>query len=499
VTSALGRNAKFASIGQQSRFAVSADEARRVARRERYELLAFAKRSYRNRRLQNCSWAMFGGQVDIVRESRPGAPGADGRAGRLSVCTLGGVQTCGSVWACPVCSLKVGERRRVELNGLIKAAKLPYSGDPGRNPNRRALLVTLTVPHYRRQSCAEVLDLVSQARRGLFSGRSWVEFSKKWGWLGQVTALEVTRGANGWHVHLHILAIVDVPGWEFSVDDLRPLDRNGEPVSDRLLQSIRGDLLAIWERKVSSHGEIPNLDHFRRRSVRVDEGQRAAEYVSKYGTQSSGWSETAEMSKSQSKRGGGPKGLTPWDFLRRYRESGDPHWGRLFEEYAEAFRGKSQLQWGHGVRERFGLGETESDEDVAASVEGRRVCSLLREHWAVLRWRVPGLLDAAEVGGSEGVSAFLAGLPGGAASVAVAGPVVVTGEGDPVGPSVECESVASLRCREKRATLAADHVRLIVASPSARGAPPGARPMVSDFVWVDMSEICTRPDLAIKT
>mgnify|MGYP000119489705 CR=1 FL=1 len=33
--------------------------------------------------------------------------------------SYGGLQTCGSVWTCPVCSSKIAERRRVEIQGAI--------------------------------------------------------------------------------------------------------------------------------------------------------------------------------------------------------------------------------------------------------------------------------------------------------------------------------------------------------------------------------------------
>ena len=37
--------------------------------------------------------------------------------------SYGGLQTCGSVWACPVCSAKIAERRRVELLDAMELHK----------------------------------------------------------------------------------------------------------------------------------------------------------------------------------------------------------------------------------------------------------------------------------------------------------------------------------------------------------------------------------------
>jgi len=58
---------------------------------------------------------------------------------------FGGLQVCGSVWMCPVCSAKITERRRVELQGGLAC----WCG--------RSVLVTFTLAHNRSECLPDVL------------------------------------------------------------------------------------------------------------------------------------------------------------------------------------------------------------------------------------------------------------------------------------------------------------------------------------------------------
>ena len=54
--------------------------------------------------------------------------------------SYGGLQTCGSVWTCPICAAKIAERRRLE----IQAAMAQHRAQGG-----EVHLLTLTTPHTR--------------------------------------------------------------------------------------------------------------------------------------------------------------------------------------------------------------------------------------------------------------------------------------------------------------------------------------------------------------
>ncbi|MBC7773828.1 MAG: protein rep, partial [Phycisphaerae bacterium] len=112
-----------------------------------------------------------------------------------------GLQTCGSVWACPVCSAKIAERRRVEIIAAMAAHKAA-----GGVVN----MLTLTAPHQRADNLRDLLAKQAVALKFFFKDFSAKTVFKEMGVIGQIRALEVTHGRlstfnNGWHPHYHIL------------------------------------------------------------------------------------------------------------------------------------------------------------------------------------------------------------------------------------------------------------------------------------------------------
>ena len=65
-----------------------------------------------------------------------------------------GLQTCGSVWTCPVCAAKIAERRRVELLEAMELHKAQGGA---------VYLLTLTTPHQRGDVLGELLDQQGKA------------------------------------------------------------------------------------------------------------------------------------------------------------------------------------------------------------------------------------------------------------------------------------------------------------------------------------------------
>ena len=108
---------------------------------------------------------------------------------------LWGLQTCGSVWTCPVCAAKIAERRRVELLDAMEMHKAQGGA---------VSLLTLTTPHQRGDNLAVLLAQQGKALVGFLKDRAVVAVFAEMGWIGQVRALEVTHGRrsdrnNGWH------------------------------------------------------------------------------------------------------------------------------------------------------------------------------------------------------------------------------------------------------------------------------------------------------------
>lgn len=251
-----------------------------------------------------------------------------------------GLQTCGSVWACPVCSAKIAERRRAEIVAAMAAHKAS-----GGCMN----LLTLTAPHQRTDQLVDLLKKQALALKKMFADFTVRKVLTEMGVLGQIRALEVTHGRlsefnNGWHPHYHFLMFAG------SGVDLARFD--GPQMKDWAVR-----LYLRWAACCESAGlGTPSFAH----GLKLDDGSKAAKYVAKWGLED-------EMTKGHTKKA--ISGETPFDFLRSYlADATDKQAGALFKEFAETFKGKRQLYWSPGLKKRFAIGES-SDEELAAQME----------------------------------------------------------------------------------------------------------------------------------
>jgi hypothetical protein len=137
-------------------------------------------------RVRNCGRKMVGNRATLHQCN--------------GIAHFGGVETCGSIWVCPVCAAKITEGRRAEIDHILQAH---------REAGGRAYMATFTLPHYAFQACAPLRRAVSDCWRKVKSGKAWVEARERYGWLGDIRALEITHGRNGWHPHLHVLILLE--------------------------------------------------------------------------------------------------------------------------------------------------------------------------------------------------------------------------------------------------------------------------------------------------
>lgn len=236
-----------------------------------------------------------------------------------------GLLVCGLLWICPVCAAKIAERRRVELIGALRDHRAGGGG---------AYLMTLTVPHAINQPCRDVTDRLLDAYRRLGQGRvRWTSVVPDY--IGSIRALEVTHGAHGWHSHLHVLV--------FTSQAVSELVGAQEILRDR------------WEHVTRLTG-FTGLS--REHGLTLQGGASAAEYVTK-----GNWGAAEELTRAHSKLGG-RGGRTPFQLLSDTGD-GDERAGELFQEFAEAFRGRRQLVWSRGLRDQLGLNREQSDEELA--------------------------------------------------------------------------------------------------------------------------------------
>ena len=237
-------------------------------------------------------------------------------------------------------------------------------------------MVTWTAPHYEFQPLSERLTAFSKARKLMMHRKPYKALKERIGLVGTIRALEVTYGENGWHVHVHELLFL-APGC---------------PLGHR---ELTFQFLPMWQSACQAAGVgLPNT-----RGVQVDDGSQAAQYASKWGIE-------AEMTKSHVKEGR-KDSMTPWDFIRRGEKE-------LFLEYGKAFKGRRQLVWSEGLRKILGLGEMQTDEELAGQEEEESLLlgELDRFQWeTILRADRRGeLLYVAEMKGWSGVLEYIAEL-----------------------------------------------------------------------------------------
>jgi hypothetical protein len=281
-----------------------------------------------------------------------------------------GLQTCGSVWSCPVCAAKISERRRAEVLSAM---------DQHQKNGGAVLMLTLTNPHTLTDDLSAMVNAQGKAMDRFKGARATKAIFAAMGHVGNIRAWEVTFGQNGWHPHFHILLFVD---------------------SGLNLEDFRFAFWEAWSNACRLAGlPQPSLAH----GVRLDDGNAASEYISK-----GMWGLDREITKGHIKKA--RKGFTPFDLLRLYlAEDGD--WAaERFREYAEVFKGKNQLLWSKGLKSLFDVVER-SDEETAAQIEETAVLlgQIEIEQWRlVLKFDVRGeLLELARAGGWEPVARLL--------------------------------------------------------------------------------------------
>jgi hypothetical protein len=136
-----------------------------------------------------------GAAVPIYLEVLPSEGGEEGEVAAYAA----GIATCGSPWACPVCSPALGHRRGEALaRALERLRALGY----------RIAHVVLTVQHTRGDSLATLRRVLSDVWRRVVGHR---RVKRLWSGVAWYRSVEVTYGRNGWHPHLH-LAIAVPPG-----------------------------------------------------------------------------------------------------------------------------------------------------------------------------------------------------------------------------------------------------------------------------------------------
>lgn len=271
--------------------------------------------------------------------------------------------TCGSVWACPVCTAKVQERRRA--NEIAPAMEKHYEN------GGQVIMVTLTAPHYIKQKLSDLRKMQAKALTHLRSAGSYRDFLKEHGYLGLIRSLEVTASQrNGWHLHTHELWFVDK-------------DADVDEIKRRTLKRWRNACIKAG----LLDGDKPRkVKAFNEHSVDIKAKVSTSDYVAKM-DDSSHWGADREVAKSSTKEGK-KKGLHPFGLLADVLEETDKaDWcGLRFIEYCKAMKGARQIYWSPGLKDHFEIDE-KTDEELAVMEENEliHVVDIDIPTWKVIR------------------------------------------------------------------------------------------------------------------
>jgi hypothetical protein len=320
-------------------------------------------------RQRNCGAAPVGDRVEIRIKD-----------GSAYYC---GLETCGNVWLCPVCSAKIHHRRAAELREALQA----WDAKGG-----AASLVTITVPHDLDDPLSKLVNAERTAWKHVTAGAAWQRLRRRLGIAGHIIALEFTWGdENGWHPHYHVLLIHDQDL------DAAAIAAVHAHIHSRLTVSCRDHGLCA-----------PDQMH----AVRIDpnvSATAAGAYLAKGGD----WTPAEEMTRGDLKtsRTGS---RTPFQILADYYQTGDRSDRALWNEYARVTRQLAAVRSSRGLRAVV-LGPTaeaaKTDVELATEdIDGEVVATMPIAAW--LRLRSVGLeyvlLVAAETGGTAAMSKLIA-------------------------------------------------------------------------------------------
>lgn len=300
---------------------------------------------------------------DWVRPARPGRcrwrvsrnVGVHGAVGDHSA-HFSGLERCGSIWACPVCSAVIRAQRVREIALALERAHQRGHG---------IAFATLTLRHTADDPLSGTLDALLTAWRRVTSWTAWKKLSKRVGWIGTIRSVEVTLGVNGWHPHSHLAFIFE------------------RPLTEDERASFEAELAVIWRRAVEKVGaSMPSLEHGVNVQLADGAGEQIAGYLGK--VQEKVGQQRLSVAKELARgdlKAGRAGSVNPLELLDD--ETGSPRVRRLFLEYYEATKGRRAFGWSRGLRDYLMPDVEElTDEEVLEQAERGELLALIGpEDW----------------------------------------------------------------------------------------------------------------------
>jgi hypothetical protein len=293
-----------------------------------------------------------------------------------------GLPSCGSVHACPVCNARIAGVRRMEF-GVAFAVGLE-SGS--------AAFGGLTLSHHVGDGLAGLWRALSTCWAAVTQDKAVRTVRGRLGHVGVTRTVEVTYGANGWHPHVHPLHWFEGVVTDDQVDELHA-------VQTRAWFAAAARLGLSTPRQIGQELHLVSPD---------DVADQLGEYVTKTytGASSAAW----ELTSTQTKTGAGHRTVPTWELLRRVHQDGDADALSAWHDFERASKGKKAQTWSKGLRQRLGLDQVLTDEEIVAQVVGdERDARVHLEDWSWVH-RAPAdggrLLTTVKTTGWAGVRAF---------------------------------------------------------------------------------------------
>ncbi len=349
----------------------------------------------------------------------------------------GGLIVCARSWVCPVCAPIMQARRAERVaqafqwansldlrtdaiqlakaeyarrnvedaqhdNGLIqKKKRRQFMPSPELLQNKiKVVMVTFTTPHSKADTVQSLFLRFQLAMASMKEHRKYIEFKKYVGYIGEITATEITFGLNGPHIHRHVLYFV-------------------KDVSDNETKTIFQDFFNRgWGNALQRAGLLDAYgtkqhNDFMQHGVDVIARAHESDYLTKQGKEEA-WGADAEVSKATSKTGK-TFGKTPFEVLATSAKSVGAV--SIFLDYVKGTKGKAQLTFSPGFKRLIGLDELgdEAQDELDASesdTPADLLASLGYSDWSlVVKSNNRGqLLKIATEEGSEGIDAFIQSL-----------------------------------------------------------------------------------------
>lgn len=298
-----------------------------------------------------------------------------------------GLQHCGSVWSCPVCSASILTHRALDIGAVLgQAVAEGFSLGFG----------TLTMRHRLSEPLRGLWEAAGKGWQRAISGCGWQAVQGRHGVVGWVRVWEVTDGRNGWHVHVHFVVVL------------------GPGASAEDLDAVGLSMFGRWSKGLVAAGlEAPRLVG---QDWHLAVGDRAASDLGEYLAKMVGGDRSAvalglglELARTQPGRARSDLATRPvWSLLEAVAETGDLETVPRWREWETASKGRHQVGWSKGLRRRFQPDvEDLTDEEIADREIGSKeddVAVISSAGWArlvMIRNGCTDVLDALEVGGVD--------------------------------------------------------------------------------------------------